>query len=227
VKPVFCALLLAALALSTNPLRAAEGLPDGFVYLHDIEPSIRVELRYLGDDNFVGRPIDGYQANRLILTTGAARALAAVQAELVPMGLSLLVYDGYRPQQAVDHFVRWAQDLQDQAGKPVYYPDVDKADLFDQGYIAARSGHSRGSTVDLTLLDLASGKALDMGTPWDFFGPASWPLHTGLPPQQRANRLLLRSLMLQSGFRPLEQEWWHFTLVEEPFPETYFDFPVR
>lgn len=204
----------------------AGALPEGFVYADDI-PGLRFDLRYRSDDNFVGAPVTGYRDDRLIMTRAAARALEAVQAQLTPMGLGLLVYDAYRPQRAVDHFARWAEDLDDERTKATYYPDVDKADLFDEGYIAARSGHSRGSTVDLTPVDLASGEPLDMGTPWDHFGPESWPSWDGATPQQRANRLLLRSMMLKQGFEPYEQEWWHFTLADEPFPNTYFDFPVE
>lgn len=216
--------LLLALGCATA---SAGSLPDTFVHVDEVIPDLRVQLRYRGADNFLGRPVDGYEGERLILTRAAAQALAGVQESLRPMGFSLLVYDGYRPQRAVDHFVRWARDLDDQVNKAAYYPDVDKRQLFAEGYIADRSGHTRGSTLDLTIIDAASGQPLDMGTPWDYFGPESWPAYTGLSPRQRANRLLLRTLMLAHGFAPLEQEWWHFTLVDEPFPETYFDFPVR
>lgn len=206
---------------------AAADIPKTFVHVDEIIPDLRVHLRYDSADNFMGRPVDGYEGDRLILTRAAAEALSKVQDALRPMGLSLLVYDGYRPQRAVDHFVRWAKDLDDQVNKPAYYPDVDKRNLFAEGYIAGRSGHTRGSTMDLTIADAASGEPLDMGTPWDHFGPESWPDYPDITPQQRANRLLLRSLMLGQGFVPYTQEWWHFTLAEEPFPDTYFDFPVR
>jgi D-alanyl-D-alanine dipeptidase len=171
-------------------------------------------------------PIDGYQAARVYITRPAAEALAAVQAELASFGLGLKVFDAYRPQRAVDHFVRWAENLDDAVMKDRYYPDVDKANLFRDGYIAARSGHSRGSTVDLTIIDAASGDELDMGTPWDFFDPSSAPLSAAVFAEQRANRMLLRSLMLKYNFQPLAEEWWHFTLAEEPYPNTYFDFPI-
>jgi D-alanyl-D-alanine dipeptidase len=203
------------------------GFPVGFVHVDEIIPDLHVNLRYRGSNNFLGRPSGGYDGDRLILTAEAAAALAMVQDELREYGLSLLVYDGYRPQRAVDHFVRWGRDLDDQANKSAYYPDVDKAVLFDEGYIADRSGHSRGSTMDLTIVDATSGATLDMGTPWDHFGPESWPSYLELTAQQRANRLLLRSLMLENGFIPYEQEWWHFTLGDEPFPDTYFDFTVH
>ena len=218
--------LLALMAAQHSPADD-DRLPPGFVYVEEELPDLRVDLRYHGSENFMGRPVDGYAGDRLILTRPAATALAAVQAHLRPMGLGLLVYDGYRPQRAVDDFVRWGHDLRDQANKADYYPDVDKSKLFDEGYIAERSGHSRGSTVDLTLIDAASGEPLDMGTPWDHFGPESWPGYEGVTAQQRANRLLLRTLMLAEGFSPYAQEWWHFTLAAEPFPETWFDFVIR
>jgi len=220
-------LLLGAGARTALPADAGEALPDGFVHVDEVIPDLHVNLRYRGSDNFTGRPVDGYQGGRLILTRPAADALARVQDELRPHGLSLLVYDGYRPQRAVDNFVRWAKDLDDQVNKAAYYPDVDKRVLFKEGYIADRSGHTRGSTMDLTIADAASGAPLDMGTPWDHFGPESWPSYQDLTAQQRANRLLLRRLMLDNGFKPYQQEWWHFTLADEPFPDTYFDFPVH
>jgi len=221
------AVLLAGIAAIAPCMALESDLPEGFVHVDEIIPNVHVNLRYLGSDNFMGRPIDGYQGDRLILTRQAAAALARVQSELEEHALSLLVYDGYRPQRAVDHFVRWGKDLDDQVNKEAYYPDVNKAVLFDEGYIADRSGHSRGSTMDLTIVDAASGNPLDMGTPWDHFGPESWPSYLDLTTQQRANRLLLRTLMLENGFVPYEQEWWHFTLDDEHFPDTYFDFPVR
>jgi zinc D-Ala-D-Ala dipeptidase len=206
---------------------SAAELPPGFVDLAVVAPTIRVDVRYAGADNFVGRPVDGYQRPRVILTVPAARALARAQETLAPFGLGLLVYDGYRPQRAVDHFVRWGRDLADQVTKPEYYPEVDKARLFAEGYIAERSGHSRGSTVDLTLVDLATGEPLDMGSPWDYFDPRSWPHSPAVSAAARAHRLLLRSVLGAQGFRPYEQEWWHFTLENEPFPANYFDFPIE
>jgi zinc D-Ala-D-Ala dipeptidase len=200
-------------------------LPQGFVYLDAVIPDIRLDLRYCSEHNFVGERIDGYRAPRAILSREAAAALAKVQEDLRPFGLGLLVFDAYRPQRAVDHFVRWAQDLQDIRTKVEFYPDVDKQDLFREDYIAARSSHSRGSTVDLTLVALDSSPGdggLDMGTGFDFFGPESWPDYAGVAPAQRAHRLLL-----QHGFRPYPKEWWHFTLADEPYPETWFDFPVQ
>jgi D-alanyl-D-alanine dipeptidase len=209
------------------PPAAAGALPAGFVYLDETVPDVRLELRYAGSHNFLGTKVEGYEAPRAILSRQAAAALAGVQAELKPFGLGLKIFDAYRPQRAVDHFARWARDLADVRMKPEFYPAVDKKDLFADGYIAARSGHSRGSTVDLTLAVLADGAELDMGTAFDFFSPGSWPEATGIPPAARAHRLLLRTLMEKHGFVPYEREWWHFTLRNEPFPDTYFDFPVR
>ena len=205
----------------------AQEIPSGFVDLQKTVPSIVVELRYSGKNNFVGKPIDGYEAQVCYISTPAAVALKSVQEELLAFGLGLKIFDAYRPQRAVDHFVRWAKDLNDTKMKASYYPDVLKSELFDKGYIAARSGHSRGSTVDLTLIDLATANELDMGTGFDFFSPLSWPTSMAVSSQQRVNRLLLRSVMLRHGFRPLAEEWWHFTLANEPYPTTYFDFLVR
>lgn len=202
-------------------------LPPGFVDLSAAIPGIAFDLRYAGRHNFVGDPIDGYLRPRPILSYPAAAALRRVQDELRPFGLGLMIYDGYRPQRAVDHFVRWSRDLSDQRQKAEFYPNVDKTRLFELGYLAERSGHSRGSTVDLTLISLADGKPLDMGAAYDLFDPISWPTDLSLPAPARANRLLLRTLMVRHGFRPYEQEWWHFTLVDEPFPETFFDFPIE
>ncbi len=205
-------------------------LPEGFVYLEEVIPDSRVELRYYSTDNFIGERIDGYVEPRCILTKRAAEALKGVQEDLKPFGLGLKIYDAYRPQRAVSHFVRWAKDLQDTRMKSRYYPDVEKRDLFSQGYIAEKSSHSRGSTVDLTVLSVDSegiARDLDMGTGFDLFSPKSWPDNISMSPPERAHRLLLQTLMKKHGFNPYPQEWWHFTLRSEPFPETYFDFPVR
>ena len=202
-------------------------LPEGFVYLEQMAPDINQEPRYFTDRNFVGQPVDGYLAPRCIISQKGAEALKKVQEELKPFGLGLKVYDAYRPQRAVNHFIRWAKDLGDRKTKKMYYPGVDKENLFRDGYIAEKSGHSRGSTVDLTIINLADKSEMDMGTPFDWFGLESWPDNPSASPSQRAHRLLLRTLMEKQGFSPYAQEWWHFTLKHEPFPETYFDFPVR
>jgi D-alanyl-D-alanine dipeptidase len=217
------------LAFACAGTASRERLPAGFVDVGRIVPDIAVDLRYFSSDNFVGRRIDGYEARRLVLTEPAAAALAAVQAELRPFGLGLLVYDGYRPERAVRHFLRWAEDPDDTQMKARYYPDVAKQDLLREGYVAGRSSHSRGSTLDLTLVarDGDAVRPLDMGTGWDRFSPRSWPTSPEVPPAARANRLLLRSLMTKHGFRPYPREWWHFTLADEPYPDRYFDFPIR
>jgi zinc D-Ala-D-Ala dipeptidase len=201
--------------------------PDGFVDATEAVPGLVVEMRYLGSDNFVGKPVDGYDDPVCLLTTEAAAALRGAQQQLAPFGLGLKAFDCYRPARAVAHFVRWARDPADTLRKADFYPDIDKAQLFELGYIAERSGHSRGSTIDLTIIDVVTRQELDMGTSWDLFSTLSWPMEAAMTPAQRANRLLLRSVMLQHGFRPYDQEWWHFTLRDEPHPDTYFDFPVR
>lgn len=201
-------------------------LPEGFVYVKSVIPDLDVELRYFSSNNFVGDTITGYKANTLILTRQAAEALKNIQEDLDDYNLCLRVYDGYRPQRAVDHFIAWAKDLNDTINKQQYYPDVDKRYLFSEGYIASRSGHSKGSTVDLTLVDAATNEALDMGSPYDFFGKESWVEHPDLTETQKANRQLLQKVMLKHNFRNYPQEWWHFTLRLEPFPDTFFDFEV-
>ncbi|SFK70396.1 M15 family metallopeptidase [Methylorubrum salsuginis] len=198
-----------------------------FVDAAGIVPGLAVEMRYAGSDNFVGRPIAGYEAPRCLLTPQAAQALARVQADLAPEGLGLKVFDCYRPVRAVADFAAWARDPADARMKPAYYPRTDKADLFRLGYIAERSAHSRGSTVDLTLVRLADGSELDMGTPFDLFDEASASDSGRVGPAARANRRRLRTAMIRAGFAPYPQEWWHFTLKDEPFPATAFDRPVR
>ena len=205
-------------------------LPEGFVYLEDEVHEIKIDLRYYSSNNFVGDTIDGYKANTCIITKEAARALADVQRELGTQGLGLLVFDAYRPQQAVNHFITWAGDLEDTLMKSNFYPDIEKSALFEQGYISSKSGHSRGSTVDLTIIHLAGpnkGKEMEMGTPWDFFSPMSWPSSNQVSPAQQANRMLLQDVMVRNGFKPLKEEWWHFTLKNEPFHDTYYNFPVE
>ena len=212
--------------LSTISCNSQNKLPEGFSYLQDHIPDAVIELRYFGNDNFIGKPIDGYNKNVSILSTEAILSLKKVQDELKQYNLGIKIFDGYRPQQAVDHFVRWAKVLNDTLTKQKFYPRVAKKDLFKEGYIASKSGHTRGSTIDMTLVDLTTGKELDMGSPWDFFGPESWVANVDLTQQQRANRMLLQSVMRKHGFKHYAKEWWHFTLANEPFPETYFDFPI-
>jgi D-alanyl-D-alanine dipeptidase len=205
-------------------------MPAGFIDAATVVEGLVVDMHYFGTDNFVGARIDGYEAARCILARPAAAALARVQQDLAPQGLGLKVFDCYRPVRAVMHFVRWARDLRDTKRKADFYPDVDKRDLFRLGYIASRSGHSRGATVDLTLAQRGEGEApaeLDMGTRFDFFGTQSWPGSRKVGAQAQANRRLLAAAMSKGGFRPYEKEWWHFTLRGEPYPGSYFDFPVR
>lgn len=202
-------------------------LPEGFIYVQNVIPDLEVELRYNTSNNFVGAPIDGYQANKLILTKEATDALKKVAEELQNKNLCLLVYDGYRPQKAVNYFITWARDLNDTINKNIYYPNVNKEDLFIQEYIARRSGHSRGSTLDLTIFDCNKGKILDMGSPYDFFGVESWVDFEKITDKQKANRQLLQNVMIKYGFRNYPKEWWHFTLNEEPFPRTYFNFAIN
>jgi D-alanyl-D-alanine dipeptidase len=206
---------------------AQQRRPEGFVDASTLVQNLAVEMRYFGSKNFVGRPIDGYEASVCLLTRQAATALASVARDLAGQGLGLKAFDCYRPARAVAHFGRWARDLRDVASKAEYYPDVDKRTLFRDGYIAAHSGHSRGSTVDLTLVKLADGSALDMGTPFDLFSPRSAPSDPSVGADARKNRALLAQAMRRGGFYAYGKEWWHFTLRGEPFPSTYFDFPVK
>jgi len=203
----------------------APARPPAFVDAGNAIPGLVVDMRYFGSGNFVGARVDGYEAPVCILTHQAASALAAVQRDLSSRGLGLKVFDCYRPARGVRHFVRWARDP-DNSTKAQFYPHVAKANLFREGYIASRSGHSRGSTVDLTLVTLPGRQELDMGTPFDFLSPQSG-LRGHVSAQARANRKLLADAMRARGFIPYEKEWWHFTLRNEPFPNSYFDFPVR
>ncbi len=211
---------------------------SGFVVITDVVPDAILEIRYYSTYNFIGTRIDGYQEPTALLTRQAADSLKAVSDELVAMGYRLKIYDAYRPQMAVDHFVRWGEDLNDTLMKQYFYPNLDKAVLFDQGYIARRSGHSRGSTVDLTLFDMNTEKEVDMGGTFDWFGIESHPDfggnpntkeyngNVGITAEQFQNRMILRTVMLKHGFKPYDEEWWHFTLKGEPYPDTYFTFPV-
>ena len=199
---------------------------SGFVVLADYVPSIIQEIRYHSTYNFVGDRIDGYEEPGALITREAARALKDVSNEMAVRGLRLKVFDAYRPARAVKHFVLWGIEDLDLRMKPFFYPDLDKTDLFSKGYIASRSSHSRGSTVDLTLLDMMTGKELDMGSPFDMFSEVSHPDYKGITKEQYTNRMLLRNIMMRKGFEPIDCEWWHFTLKDEPYPDTYFDFPV-
>jgi D-alanyl-D-alanine dipeptidase len=240
---------LTTVCAQTKRSKAAVVRPDQsdkFVTLTDAVPDAILEIRYFSTYNFVGKRVDGYMEPTALMTKRAADSLRAVSDEAVALGYRLKIYDAYRPQMAVDHFVRWAADIPDTAMKAYFYPDLYKDVLFEQDYIAAKSGHTRGSTVDLTLFDMKTEKEVDMGGTFDWFGPESHPDFCGNPstgkytgnnrkspagrsitPEQFANRMLLRKLMLKHGFKPIDSEWWHFTLKDEPFPATYFTFPVR
>ena len=201
---------------------------SGFVVLSDVVPDIIQEIRYYSTYNFVGDGINGYEEPCALMTKEAAAALKRVADYLRPKGYLLKVYDAYRPQMAVDNFMAWAKDVNDTRMKKYFYPELDKAVLFPQGYIAEKSGHSRGSTLDLTLFDMSTGKEVDMGGTFDYFGERSHPDYKGdLTARQLANRKILRDAMLRCGFKPLDTEWWHFTLKNEPYPDTYFTFPVH
>ena len=197
-----------------------------FVLLSEAVPDAILEIRYYSTYNFVGDRIDGYEEPCALLTKEAATALKQASDELVSKGYRLKIYDAYRPQKAVTHFMNWAKDVSDTRMKKYFYPELDKSVLFDQGYIAEKSGHSRGSTVDLTLFDMNTEKELDMGGTFDYFGELSHPDYKQITAEQYENRMILRDAMLANGFKPLDEEWWHFTLKDEPFPDTYFTFPV-
>ena len=199
----------------------------GFVSVGEVIPDVLLDIRYYSSFNFIGERIDGYEEPAAILTREAAQALKEASREAMEQGFRLKIYDAYRPQKAVDHFVRWAKDPEDIRMKAFFYPDLEKTEIIPQGYIAEHSGHSRGSTVDLTLFDMATQQDVDMGGTFDFFGELSHPDYSGVSEVQHANRMLLQSLMVKHGFRPLETEWWHFTLENEPWPDTYFTFSVR
>ena len=197
-----------------------------FVVVSQVIPDAILEIRYHSTFNFVGDRIDGYDEPCALLTREAALALKEASDDLMAQGYRIKIYDAYRPQDAVNHFVRWAKDLGDTRMKAYFYPEVDKSQLFSSGYIAKRSGHSRGSTVDITLFDLSTGKDADMGGTFDYFGDASHYEYKKLTPEQKNNRLILRKAMTAHGFKPISTEWWHFTLIDEPYPDTYFNFPV-
>ncbi len=211
-----------------------------FVSITDVVPDAMLEIRYYSTYNFVGARIDGYEQPVALLTRQAADSLRAVSQDLKAHGYVLKIYDAYRPQRGVDHFMRWALNPTDTLTRAYFYPYLTKPEVFEKEYVAKRSGHSRGSTVDLTLFDMKTGKELDMGGTFDWFGVESHPDYCGDPetleyrPQEGGitseqfyNRMVLRTAMLRHGFKPLDNEWWHFTLKNEPFPDTYFDFPVR
>ena len=236
-------LMFGVLVVSCNDkdtVTAPEMNSTDFVNITDVVPDAILEIRYFGTYNFVGTRIDGYEQPTALLTRQAADSLKAVSDDLKTQGYRLKIYDAYRPQKGVDHFVRWGKDLADTLMKPYFYPNESKDSLFIKDYIATRSGHSRGSTLDLTIFDMRTEKEVDMGGTFDWFGRESHPDYCGNPEtgeytgengtltaQQFENRMILRRAMLAHGFKPYDCEWWHFTLKDEPYPDTYFDFPVR
>ena len=201
-------------------------LPSGFIYINDIDKTIQTDLRYSTKDNFTGRIVDGYKSNRVIISYDAAKSLVQVQNELRKRNLSLKIFDAYRPQRSVNYFINWSKDLSDTINKIIYYPKINKSQLFPMGYIAERSGHSRGSTVDLTIVNNKTNKELDMGTPYDFFGPESSTDFSNISDKQRSNRILLLEAMTKNGFKNYPKEWWHYTLELEPFNH-YFNFVIE
>ena len=210
----------------TDPERRLAMDPSGFVLLADKVPAVIQEIRYYSTYNFIGDRINGYEEPCAIITKEAARALLQVSNEMIVQGYRLKIFDAYRPASAVKHFVMWGIEDLDLRMKPYFYPDLEKQELFAKGYIAGKSSHSRGSTVDLTLVSMETGKELDMGSPFDLFSEISHPDSKLVTQEQYENRMLLRNAMIRSGFEPIDCEWWHFTLKNEPYPHTYFDFPV-
>ncbi|WP_297311681.1 M15 family metallopeptidase [Neptuniibacter sp.] len=198
-----------------------------FVDLLASDPSISMDLKYFTGDNFVGEKIAGYEREICLITQPAAQALERVQQQLATFGLGLKVFDAYRPQRAVNHFINWCGSEGPCLTQSRFFPDLERNQLFSEGYLVRHSSHSRGSTVDLTLVDRQTGQELEMGTEFDFFGPESWFDCLTVSGQARANRMLLQQVMVQHGFVPFHQEWWHFTLQDEPYPNRYFDFPIN
>jgi len=228
MKKLITTLSITLLILGCNDQSASvEITRDGFVEVKEVIPDIVLDVRYYSDDNFMGTRVDGYHAPAVWISKEAAQALLEAQQELAQQGLGLKIFDGYRPQKAVDHFVRWAGDPTDTLTKGKYYPEVPKDRLFELGYISEKSGHTRGSTLDLTIVNLESGLELDMGSPWDFFGDISHHDSPLVDEQATANREILRSAMTRHGFHPAVTEWWHYTLEDEPYPDTYFDFDIE
>jgi D-alanyl-D-alanine dipeptidase len=198
---------------------------DGFVFVDEI-PGIRWDAKYATWDNFTGKPVDGYLANRIVGTTALCEALEKARSHAEARGFGLLLWDGYRPQRAVDCFLRWSRQPEDGRTKRRHYPNIDRAEMFEKGYVAAKSGHSRGSTVDLTLYHLDSGELAAMGGDHDLMDPVSHHGARGIAAEATRNRRHLCSIMEASGFRRYDCEWWHYTLEDEPYPDTYFDFPI-
>lgn len=211
--------------LNSSPPSGKDARALGFVYLDETLVHASYDLRYCGNDHFLGRPVDGYDSDRAVLTEAAAKALKNVENAIFEKGYALKIYDAYRPQRAVDHFMRWLKDEDDTKMKHKYYPEVEKFELLEKGYIAKRSTHSRGSTIDLTLREVLGGKDIDMGSEFGVFGPVSSHDFAGITDKQKSNRALLKNVMEENGFVAHPEKWWHYQLRAEPFPYTYFDFP--
>jgi D-alanyl-D-alanine dipeptidase len=199
---------------------------DDFAFVDELVPDIRWDAKYATWDNFTGKPVDGYLVNRIVASRALCSALEEAREAAASLGFGLLLWDGYRPQRAVECFLRWSQEPEDGRTKVRHYPNIRRSKMFEQGYVAAKSGHSRGGTVDLTLYDLATGELVPMGGGHDLMDPISHHGAKGITPVQGDNRQHLLSIMEQGGFSPYECEWWHYTLNDEPYPDTYFDFPV-
>ncbi|MGE5391248.1 MAG: M15 family metallopeptidase [Deltaproteobacteria bacterium] len=220
-------LLVFLLTLVFTGCSQKANVPEGFVYVKEMVPSAELDIRYYGSNNFTGRPVAGYQAPVAILTIETTRALADASKDLAGQGYSFKIFDAYRPQKAVNDFIRWAKEPDEERMKSRFYPRIEKKDLFSLGYLALKSGHSRGSTVDLTLMDKKTGKEVDMGSSFDFLDPISAHGSSDITPVQTANRQLLKSIMEKHGFKSYSGEWWHYTLINEPYPNQYFDFDVE
>ncbi|MGW5723613.1 D-Ala-D-Ala dipeptidase VanX [Amycolatopsis sp. NPDC003865] len=199
---------------------------DGFVFVDEAAPGIRWDAKYATWDNFTGKPVDGYLANRIVGTRALGAALQRAQEKAASRGFGLLLWDGYRPQRAVDCFLRWSRWPEDGRTKARHYPRIDRAEMFEKGYVAAKSGHSRGSTVDLTLYHTDTGELVPMGGGHDLMDAISHHGANGITEAEARNRQALRAVMESCGFRGYEREWWHYTLRDEPYPDTYFDFPI-
>lgn len=222
---IFFISILGAYSADTEEIHFSNDSSD-FVLLSDAVPDAILEIRYYSTYNFVGDRIDGYDEPTALLTKEAANSLKGASDDLKKKGYRLKIYDAYRPQNAVQHFYRWSKDKEDTRMKEYFYPELDKSVLFEQGYIMNHSGHSRGSTIDLTLFDEKTGKEVDMGGTFDYFGQRSHPDYRNITDEQYQNRMMLREVMMNHGFKPLDEEWWHFTLEDEPYQDTYFTFPV-
>lgn len=227
ISIVFTAAILFTFIMCNSAISKNSNDSSDFVNLSQVVPDAILEIRYYSTYNFVGSRINGYEEPLAFLTKEAASALKKVSDELIKKGYRLKIYDAYRPQRAVNHFVKWSKDQDDVKMKKYFYPDLSKNVLFPRGYIAKQSGHSRGSTVDLTLFDMNLEKEVDMGGTFDYFGELSHPDYTNITKEQYNNRMILREAMISGGFKPLTEEWWHFTLKDEPFPNTYFTFPIN